>query len=71
MAGLVLGMFAVVTTLGGQVLAEGALNPGILLALVGLLCFSAGGSTSSGSAVRSIRGPAGRCSRQPPAPRSA
>ncbi|MDA3643589.1 DMT family transporter [Saccharopolyspora indica] len=42
-AGLVLGVLAVVITLGGQVLAEGTLNPGILLALIGLLGFSAGG----------------------------
>ncbi|MER7013369.1 DMT family transporter [Saccharopolyspora sp. NPDC000359] len=43
LAGLVLGVIAVTVTLGGEVLAEGTLNPGILLALVGLLGFSAGG----------------------------
>ncbi|MDA3624312.1 DMT family transporter [Saccharopolyspora sp. WRP15-2] len=43
LAGLVVGVLAVVVTLGGQVLAEGTLNPGILLTLVGLLGFSAGG----------------------------
>ncbi|MER6988712.1 DMT family transporter [Saccharopolyspora hirsuta] len=42
-AGLVLGVIAVTLTLGGQVLAEGTLNPGLLLVLVGLLGFSAGG----------------------------
>lgn len=42
-AGLVLGVLAVVVTLGGQVLAEGAANPGLLLTLLGLLGFSAGG----------------------------
>ncbi|MEU6266284.1 DMT family transporter [Saccharopolyspora shandongensis] len=41
--GLVLGVLAVVVTLGGQVLADGAVNPGILLTLLGLLGFSAGG----------------------------
>ncbi|MCI2419129.1 DMT family transporter [Saccharopolyspora sp. K220] len=41
--GLVLGVLAVVITLGDQVRAEGTLNPGIFLTLLGLLGFSAGG----------------------------
>ncbi|RRO16160.1 DMT family transporter [Saccharopolyspora rhizosphaerae] len=41
--GLVLGVLAVLITLGGQVAAEGSWNPAILLTLLGLLGFSAGG----------------------------
>lgn len=41
--GLVLGVLAVLVTLGGQVAAEGEWNPAILLTLLGLLGFSAGG----------------------------
>lgn len=41
--GLVLGVLAVGVTLGGQVAAEGEWNPAILLTLIGLLGFSAGG----------------------------
>lgn len=41
--GLVLGVLAVLVTLGGQVAAEGEWNPAILLTLLGLVGFSAGG----------------------------
>ncbi|MBQ0927179.1 DMT family transporter [Saccharopolyspora endophytica] len=41
--GLALGVLAVLVTLGGQVAAEGEWNPAILLTLIGLLGFSAGG----------------------------
>ncbi|TWG08880.1 DMT family transporter [Saccharopolyspora dendranthemae] len=41
--GLGLGVLAVLVTLGGQVAAEGEWNPAILLTLLGLLGFSAGG----------------------------
>ncbi|MGP4018209.1 DMT family transporter [Saccharopolyspora sp. 5N708] len=43
LVGLGLGVLAVVVTLGDQVLAEGTLNPGIFLTMLGLLGFSAGG----------------------------
>lgn len=43
LVGLVLGVLAVVVTLGGQVLAEGSPNPGMLLTLLGLVGFSTGG----------------------------
>ncbi|SFS35002.1 DMT family transporter [Saccharopolyspora flava] len=62
--GLVLGVLAVLVTLGGQVAAEGEWNPAILLTLLGLLGFSAGGlyqqhfcggiDIRSGAAVQTI-----------------
>ncbi|WP_406689079.1 DMT family transporter [Saccharopolyspora sp. ID03-671] len=64
--GLVLGVLAVLVTLGGQVAAEGEWNPAILLTLLGLLGFSAGGlyqqrycggiDIRSGAAVQTIAG---------------